>query len=1063
MKIISTLVALTVATLCQAATLEEDFRNPPVTSRPYVWWHWMGSNFSKDGITKDLEAMKASGIGGATIFNLSSAVQESHAPTENNPWPDQTYRSPKYWEAIRHAAAEADRLGLEVGLHNTVGYSTTGGPWIDEERSMQRLVWSSIEVAGGANVALKLPVPEFKADEGWGKTGRRISFFRDIAVLAVPAGKKEIAFSEVLDLTGKSAWDAPAGKWNVYRIAHASTGRPPHPVPDDVLGKVLEADKMSLEQTRYHWATVINPLKQHLGPLLGKSFRHFLIDSYEAGDQNWTPHFREEFKKRKGYDPLPWLVTLRGSTVGSAEQTTRFNWDFHDTVATLYYENGWEPATRMIHDVGCRLQWEPYGGPFNTVEGSALADLPMGEFWTSSKGNISSAIVAAGRAAGRRVIGAEAFTGSPTVSRWTEAPAFLKLSADGAFGVGVNRLVLHHWVHQPFDDRYKPGMGMGWWGTHFGRNQTWAELGKEFYRYLGRCQALLQRGETPADYVSVGSPHGEGDVIPPRMFLNGVRVESGKIVLPSGRRYAFIHIPHDGKLQSGMVRQIKKLLDDGATVVAGKPSRSPSLAGYPACDEEVKKLADEIWDKPAGKLYTDINAAINACGITPAAQIVSRKPGDIRIQHRRDAEAEWFFVANLEKKPAKFTVSFRVADRTPELWSAETGTIEQPATWRAKDGRIEVDMSLGGVKSVFVVFRSSPTTVKQTTFKSLPAIPVAGPWTVEVAGKKLTMDKLASWSEQSDPEVKYFSGTATYRTTFKLDSVPQRMDLDLGDVRDLVRVTINGRDLGVWWHSPFARDITAALKLGENSLELAICNTWHNRLVGDEQFPADFEWGTDRGANSGHAMKAYPDWFLKNQPRPEPGRKCFVIWYYHRQDTPLIPSGLLGPVQLVPMTEGMESTTEAAEIKNEFLRQMLAKAEDHCTHTGGGQDASALFNGVAGGETADDGQTFRGYGKGDWLTLHLKQPCDITEIQTFAGHSDARASQRYTVLVAYAVDPGKFVKLATGAKQADDESEVRIPVKANNVVAVRFEFQDGPLGFNVYREINLVGVPTKKE
>jgi hypothetical protein len=131
-----------------AGTIQEDFLNPPVAARPYVWWHWMGANFSKDGITRDLEAMKASGIGGATIFNLSSAVQESHAPTLNNPWPDQTYRSPKYWEAIRHAAAEADRLGLEIGLHNTVGYSTTGGPWIDEERSMQRLVWSSVGVAG---------------------------------------------------------------------------------------------------------------------------------------------------------------------------------------------------------------------------------------------------------------------------------------------------------------------------------------------------------------------------------------------------------------------------------------------------------------------------------------------------------------------------------------------------------------------------------------------------------------------------------------------------------------------------------------------------------------------------------------------------------------------------------------------------------------------------------------------------------------------------------------------------------------------------------------------------
>ena len=120
----------------------EAFDNPPMEYRPYVWWHWMGPNFSKEGITKDLEAMKEAGIGGATIFNIASAVQETHAPTENNPWPNQTYRSDAYWEALTHAAAEAQRLGLSIGLHNTPGYSTTGGPWVTEEKAMAQRHWS---------------------------------------------------------------------------------------------------------------------------------------------------------------------------------------------------------------------------------------------------------------------------------------------------------------------------------------------------------------------------------------------------------------------------------------------------------------------------------------------------------------------------------------------------------------------------------------------------------------------------------------------------------------------------------------------------------------------------------------------------------------------------------------------------------------------------------------------------------------------------------------------------------------------------------------------------------
>ncbi len=462
----------------------------------------MGSNFSKEGITKDLEAMKAEGIGGATIFNLASAVQESHAPTLNNPWPEQTYRSKAYWEALRFAAAEADRLGLEIGLHNTVGYSTTGGPWIDEERSMQRLVWSDTIVSGGAELNLKLKAPILIADEGWGKTGRKISFYKDIVVLAVPAEKKEIATTEVLNLTSQFdavkglKWNAPSGKWIIYRMGHASTGRPPHPVPDDVLGKVLEGDKMSAEQSAFHWKSVLDPFKEHLGEYMGKSFKHMLIDSYEAGNQNWTPEFREEFIKRKGYDPIPWLATFSQTVgtgkeskdrriIGNEDQTARFDWDYRDVIDQLFYENGWNIGKKMLKDAKLNLQFEPYGGPFNTTQGVALADLPMAEFWTAGIGGINAAVPASARAAGKIVVGAEAFTGRPEVSQFTEDPAFLKTSADKVFAQGINRMILHHWVHQPFDERYQPGMGMGWWGTHFGRNQTWFEPGKAFL-YLPR-------------------------------------------------------------------------------------------------------------------------------------------------------------------------------------------------------------------------------------------------------------------------------------------------------------------------------------------------------------------------------------------------------------------------------------------------------------------------------------------------------------------------------------------------------------------------------------------------
>ena len=382
------------------------FREPPMEYRPYVWWHWMGPNFSKNGITKDLQAMKEAGIGGATIFNLTSAVQESQDPVENNPWPDQTYRSKAYWEALQHAASVAKKLGLKLGLQNTPGYATTGGPWITEERGMQTVVFSKTELSATGNQQIKttLKKPELPVYKGWGSSNKQAAYYKDIAVIAVPE-KTIIKVNDLIDISGCMSadgllnWKAPQGTWMIFRIGHAPTMSTPHPVPDDLIGKVLEADKMSKEQSIYHWQNVLDPLTEHLKKYVGTSFTHILIDSYEAGDQNWTPGFREAFEKQKGYDPLPWIA-LRGYT-SENEEIKKFNADYKDVVSNLYIDNGWRVAREMIHKAGLLFFWEPYSGPFDTKKSVAIPDLPMGEFWTGGKGAISSQIVNEAKNAGK--------------------------------------------------------------------------------------------------------------------------------------------------------------------------------------------------------------------------------------------------------------------------------------------------------------------------------------------------------------------------------------------------------------------------------------------------------------------------------------------------------------------------------------------------------------------------------------------------------------------------------------------------------------------------------------
>ena len=357
----------------KAATLEKDFSNPPVQARPCLWWHWMGPNISQEGITKDLEAMKEAGIGGATIFHITSAVTVGAKPTANCPWPEITYRSPKWWQLMKHAASEANRLGLELGMHNCAGYATTGGPWISPERGMQQLVRKMQAVEGGKQVIIALPLP------GSNPVG--------LGVFAVPA-EGVIPLDKILDLSAKMdakghlVWEAPPGAWNICRIGYAFSAHQSSPVPDDLLNKTFDVDKMSVEQNRYHWQQVIEPLKQNLGSLVGKSFRHILIDSYEAGDQNWTGRFREEFKRLKGYDPLPWLMTLNTLVtegrreeiriVADTDRSARFEWDYRDVIKTLFLE-GFRTGAQAIREAGLTFQWEPYSGTFDTVAGSAWA------------------------------------------------------------------------------------------------------------------------------------------------------------------------------------------------------------------------------------------------------------------------------------------------------------------------------------------------------------------------------------------------------------------------------------------------------------------------------------------------------------------------------------------------------------------------------------------------------------------------------------------------------------------------------------------------------------------
>ncbi len=768
-------------------SLAAGFEAPADEYKPHAWWHWLGTNYSKAGITKDLEAMKESGIGGVVIFNAPSWLDPA-----KNPWPEQTYRSPAYWDAVGHALAEARRLGMTVGIQNSPGWSTTGGPWITPENGMQAAAFSTTAVHGGSAVRIPLPNPK----EG----DVTAQYFRDVAVMAVPADGDAGGIIDISEhfANGILQWDAPQGEWTVYRFGYFPTMSRCHPAPEDVANTAFDVDKMDPSATALHWAAVLGPLKERFGEYVGDTFRHIWIDSYEAGCQNWSPNFREDFIRIKGYDPVRQIVLAyhRGDKIlndqnfgirrpdeGFAPSTNRFLSDYAQVINRLFMDC-WKLGKQLVNDAGFELCWEPYSSvgvqQFDTLEGLEVPDIPVTEFWVHSR-EVTAADMLARAAAGsdRRIVGAEAFTGMEATCTYTETPAMLKRPADMGFAQGVNLYFLHSWAHNPWPDSYQPGWNFAHYGTHFSRNQTWFRPGKAFFTYLARCQMLLQQGS------------------------------------------------------------------------------------FVSCGEE--------------------------------------------YLHRRTPEANLFFVRNAGE-PAEKTITFP-AEGDPEIWDAYAGVIRQPDGWRRCEGGTSLTLSLGRDESVFVVFP-----LHETTYRKVPVTEVAdensrilgGGWNVVFIPKtggepfRRSFDALSDFSRRDDPEIKYFSGTAVYEKRVDMaraDLKPdRRVILDLGEVYDIAELEINGTGAGVLWMPPFRKDITQFLKSGRNVIKIYITNTWVNRLVGDEQYPEDFEW-TDR--NQGlRAMTGLPEWFTAGEPRPQKGRKAFVPWFYFDRHSPLSSAGLLGPVTL---------------------------------------------------------------------------------------------------------------------------------------------------------------------
>jgi hypothetical protein len=735
--------------------------------------------------------------------------------------------------------------------------------------------------------------------------------------------------SEVIDLTnsmqadGRIEWDAPAGRWTILRFGYTLEGQRIR--SESVGGRGgYEADMLdpaAIEAQFKNTAELMLEDASAVGPGILRSFH---IDSYELGadvrgqQPTWSRDFREEFKTRRGYDLLQYLPAMTGRIVDSREVTDRFLADFRWTVGDLMAERFWAHYAELAHQRGGSVQGETgYGTyPYPHIDGLRCAgnmDIPMGEFWFGTDimsqfnpwGNVIRSVASAAHIYGRPIVQAESFT---AWTHWREYPQALKPVGDEAFTNGLNRMVFHQYTHQPLLDM-KPGWQYGA-GTHFDRNITWWEQARAFFAYLGRCQYLLQQGSFVADALYF---YGEGvtKFVPSKEYLrpalprgynfdaiNAEQLErlsvvDGRLALPGGMSYRVLVLPEDAVMSPEVLGKIRQLVEDGGVVVGPKPQRAAGLKDYRLADPEVRKLAQEmwgacdgvkvkenalgkgriIWGEPMGKVLADQSAPpdfeYHAAGQATKLDFI----------HRSIGQAEVYFVTNRQDRQAKAECVFRVTGKLPELWDAVSGEARPAIAFKQLSGRIAIPLELPPYGSIFVVFRQAiGEGVNGKGSRNFPnyidAANLDGPWTVRFDPKwggpaTAEFASLTSWTKRPEAGIKYYSGTATYQKTFnippELRETMTPIALDLGEVKYVAQVRLNGKDLGPLWTKPFRVEITSALERTGNVLEIDVVNLWCNRVMGDALLP------------------------------PEQRFTRTNITY--QKDVPLMESGLLGPVK----------------------------------------------------------------------------------------------------------------------------------------------------------------------
>jgi hypothetical protein len=938
--------------------LRTGFLEPPPAARLRCYWWWLNGHTDKATITNDLEQMKAKGFGGALLVDADGSSQLGNRQVPAGPEFGSPAWVELFTHALKEADRLGLQITFNITSGWNLGgpdvtpeqaskiltfsrLDVTGGTKLQQQLPQpperngyyRQIAVLAYPLQHGTALAMPLDRKHLErtaaSETGFSMPDAAWMLNPTINPLPNPtpgnAPYADTPQSGVQDITasvtedGTLHWTPPPGSWEILRIGSTDSGARVSTSSGAWQG--LAIDYMSRAAFDRYWNHTVEPLLDAAKPY--HSLRYLATDSWELGGENWTPGFREQFEHLRGYDPIPWLPVIAGRVVGSPGQSTRFLADLRRTVGDLIAANeyGEFAAKARAHGMGVEAEsGGPQGAPIDALETFQYSAVPQTEFWSPNahRADDDQRFFVKEAASAAHIYGQHfvADEGETSIGpQWSESIATqLKPTFDMAVTEGMNRLVWHEFTSSPAGTGL-PGQEY-FAGTHLNPKVTWWNAGGAFFQYLNRAQFLMQQGvaiddalyfygdnvpsfvRLKADDPAHVLPGYDYDVTDEDALLHTIHVEGPDLVGPSGVHWRVLVMPDTRRAPLAVLALVQRYVQGGGTVAGLPPT---SVIGAISQPEQLhfQRLVDRIWggctaDRPHaygnGRVFctADTHRVLEAMHVaedfTPATDTgvslwqppYASSHSGVDYVHRRVGTTDVYFVRNASPTPVTMQGVFRVHGKRCELWDAVSGAIQAPAAQGpSNDGRTRVSFSVPAYGSIFVLFSPNFPALPATSMqqRSVPIQPDHG-WLLDFQPDRgapstpIYLTTLTSWTEAPQPGVRYFSGTATYTASVVAPVVAKGSPvfLHFTAVRELAQVSINGHAAGTVWSMPYTLRVDTLLHPGLNTISIAVTNLWPNRIIGDLQ-PGNTHRYTQTNITQ------------------------------YKADSPLLPSGLIGPVE----------------------------------------------------------------------------------------------------------------------------------------------------------------------